>query len=198
MEPKVQMLEPGFSLAKSFTELAKNISFPGVTTGLIGATFSASIGLAIVMSVSREGGLDESMAVSWIFASFLFAGLATMYVSLQTKQPIVIAWSIPGELLVGKYLATGGNVHAAAGAYIAISIAVLVLTATGLIKRVIEHIPVPIMLGMVAGVLLNYGIGAFRNSMTDIPVYGSMIAVYFIWLSIKRLSSLIPAVVGWP
>jgi benzoate membrane transport protein len=51
------------------------------------------------------------------------------------------------------------------------------------------------MLGMVAGVLLSYGIGAFSNSMTNVPVYGSMIAVYFIWLSIKRLSSLIPAVV---
>lgn len=195
MRTRTQLMEPGFSLVSSLKELGQNISFPGVTTGLIGATFSASIGLAIIMSVAREGGLDESFAVSWIFASFLFAGLATMYVSLQTKQPIVVAWSIPGAILIGKYLSSGGNVYDAAGAYMVISIAVIILTATGLIKRVIEHIPVPIMLGMVGGVLVSYGIGAFSNGMSNIQVYGIMILVYFLWLSVKRLSNLIPAVV---
>jgi len=188
-------MEPGYGLSASLKELVQNISFPGVTTGLIGATFSASIGLAIVMSVAREGKLDESMAISWIFSSFLFAGLATMYVALQTKQPIVIAWSIPGAIIIGKYLAAGGTIYDAAGAYIVISVAVLVLTATGLIKRVIEHIPVPIMLGMVGGVLVSYGIGAFSNGLLNPQVYGLMILVYFLWLSIGSLSRLVPAVV---
>ena len=195
MSKRGQMMEPGFNIFESFTELVKNVSFPGVTTGLIGAIFSASIGLAIVMSVAKEGKLDESLAISWIFASFLCAGLATMFVALQTRQPIVIAWSIPGAILIGKYLAAGGNVYDAAGAYIAISVVVLILTFTGLIKRLIDHIPVPIMLGMVAGVLLSYGVGAFTNAMTDVSVYGLMIVVFFLWFWVKKLSDKMPAVV---
>ncbi|MHB8916782.1 MAG: benzoate/H(+) symporter BenE family transporter [Desulfocucumaceae bacterium] len=194
MTQKISLIEKGFSLSESFVELFRRITFPGLTTGLIGATFSASIGLAIVMSVAKEGNLPESVAISWIFISFLGAGLATMFVSLQSRTPVVIAWSIPGAVLVGKYLAAGGNIYEAAGAYIIISVVVLILTATGLIKRLIDHIPVPIMLGMVAGVLLSFGLSAFTNAMNG-TVYGVMVMVFFIWYYFKGLSSKIPAVI---
>ncbi|MCL5935162.1 MAG: benzoate/H(+) symporter BenE family transporter [Firmicutes bacterium] len=191
----LMLLDKGSALSGGFVELIRNITFPGFTTGLIGATFSASIGLGIIISVAQEGGLPEGVAVSWIFITFLCAGLATMFVSLQSRTPVVIAWSIPGAVLIGKYLAAGGNIHDAAGVYIAISVAVLVLTATGLIKLLIEHIPVPIMLGMVAGVLLSFGVGTFTNAMKEFSVYGVMVVVFFIWSFFKGLSNKIPSVI---
>ncbi len=189
------LMEKGVNIGESIKELVKNISIPGVTTGLIGALFSSMGPGMIVMSAAKEGKLPDNIAVSWIFAIFFFAGLATMFISLYYRTPIVIAYSIPGLVLIGKYLASGGNIYEAVGVYIAIAIVVLILTTTGVIKTVIEHIPTPIMLGMVAGVLLSFGLNAFTSALTTPAVYGIIVAVFFIWYFFKRLSSKIPAVV---
>nr|MDA8227643.1 benzoate/H(+) symporter BenE family transporter [Desulfitobacterium hafniense] len=190
-----RLLEKPYKVGESLKELTQNLSFPGLTTGLIGATFSASVGLGIIISVAKDGKLPDALAISWIFAVFLFGGLATTVISTLYRTPVVIAWSIPGAVLIGKYLTSGGTIYQAAGTYIVIAIVVLILTATGAIKKLIDHIPVPIMLGMVGGVLLSYGIGAFANGMKVPAVYGVMVLVFFVWQFFRSLSSKIPSVV---
>ncbi|ABB16236.1 benzoate/H(+) symporter BenE family transporter [Carboxydothermus hydrogenoformans] len=189
------LMEKGYNIGESFKELVKNLSFPGLTTGLIGALFSSMGPGLIVMSAAKQGNLPDDIAVSWIFAIFFFAGLATMFVSLYYRVPLVIAYSIPGSVLIGKYLASGGNIHEAVGVYFSIAVLVIILTATGAIKAVIEHIPIPIMLGMVGGVLLSFGLNAFTSALTTPAVYGIMVIIYFIWYYFKGLSSKIPGVV---
>ncbi|MDA8235653.1 MAG: DUF111 family protein [Clostridia bacterium] len=61
--------------------------------------------------------------------------------SLYYRTPVVIAFSIPGSVLIGKYLQSGGDIYYAVGVYFAISILVLVLTATGVIKVLIKGRP---------------------------------------------------------
>jgi benzoate membrane transport protein len=184
-----------FNLGQSFKELVKKLTFPGVTTGLIGATFSASVGLTIIVSVAKAGKLPENLAISWIFAIFVFAGLGTMFMALRYRTPVVVAWSIPGAVIIGKYFQSGGTINNAIGTYFAISIAVLILTFTGAIKWLVDRIPVSIMLAMVAGVLFSYGLGAFSAGLTTPAVYGVMIIVFFAWQYFKSLSSRIPSVV---
>ncbi|MGB9804451.1 benzoate/H(+) symporter BenE family transporter, partial [Desulfofundulus sp.] len=191
----VFLVEKGFSITESFKELFKNLSFPGLTTGLIGALFSSMGPGMIVMNAAKQGKLSDDIAVSWIFAIFFFAGLATMFMSLYYRTPVVIAYSIPGSVLIGKYLASGGSIYEAVGVYIAIAVIVLVLTGTGAIKNVIKCIPVPIMLGMVAGVLLSFGLNAFSSALTVPSIYGIMLAIFFVWYYFKGLSSKIPGVV---
>lgn len=195
MEKKTYLMEKGFSLTESLKELIANLSFPGVTTGLIGALFSSMGPGMIVMNAAKQGKLPDNIAVSWIFAIFFFAGLATMFISLYYRTPVVIAYSIPGAVLIGKYLAGGGNIYEAVGVYLVIAIIVLLLTGTGVIKKVIEHIPVPVMLGMVAGVLLSFGINTFSSALKMPSIYGVMVGIFFIWYYFKGLSSKIPGVV---
>lgn len=189
------LMEKGHSLTESLDIMIKNLSFPGVTTGLIGALFSTMGPGMIVMSAAKEGKLPDNLAISWVFALYVFGGLATMFVSLYYRTPVVIAYSIPGTVLIGKYLASGGSIYEAVGSYIVIGIVVLALTATGVIKRMIEKIPVPIMLAMVAGVLLSFGVSAFGSALAVPSVYGVMVVVFFVWYYLKGLSSKIPGVV---
>ncbi|BCV22035.1 benzoate/H(+) symporter BenE family transporter [Moorella sp. Hama-1] len=189
------LLENGFNVIESFKELCKNLSLPRVTTGLIGALFSSMGPGMIVMNAAKQGKLSDGIAVSWIFAIFFFAGLATMFMSLYYRTPIVIAFSIPGAALIGKYLAGGGNIYDAVGVYIIIAAVVLILTGTGVIKKIIERIPLPIMLGMVAGVLLSYGLNTFTNALKVPPIYGLMVIIFFAWYYFKSFSSKIPGVV---
>ncbi|MDN5326388.1 MAG: benzoate rane transport protein [Moorella sp. (in: firmicutes)] len=189
------LMENGYNILGSFKEIFRNLSLPRITTGLIGALFSSMGPGMIVMNAAKQGHLPDSIAVSWIFAIFFFAGLATMFISLYYRTPIVIAYSIPGAVLIGKYLMAGGSINQAAGVYIVIAVVVLILTGTGVIKKVIEHIPLPIMLGMVAGVLLSYGINTFTSALKVPSVYGLMVVIFFVWYYLKNFSSKIPGVV---
>ncbi|SHF28157.1 benzoate membrane transport protein [Desulforamulus putei DSM 12395] len=192
---KNELMEKGYNIFDSLKLVFANLNFPRLTTGLIGALFSSMGPGMIVMSAAKDGQLTESMAISWIFAIFFFAGIATMFMSLYYRTPVVIAFSIPGAVLIGKYLQSGGDIYSAVGVYFAISILVLVLTATGVIKVLIEHIPISIMLGMVAGVLLSFGINAFTSALKMPAIYGVMVAVFFIWHFFKRISGKVPGVV---
>ncbi|AEF94766.1 benzoate transporter [Desulfotomaculum nigrificans CO-1-SRB] len=189
------ILEKGYNISESLKLVFTNLNFPRLTTGLIGALFSSMGPGMIVMSAAKDGKLTEAMAISWIFAIFFFAGIATMFMSLYYRTPVVIAFSIPGSVLIGKYLQSGGTIEMAVGVYIAIGVLVIILTATGIIKNLIEHIPVSIMLGMVAGVLLSFGMNAFTSALKMPAIYGVMVAVFFLWYSIKRFSKSVPGVV---
>ena len=95
-----------------------------------------------------------------------------MFMSLRYRIPVVIAYSIPGAVLLGKVLANF-TLSEAVGAYILVGVVALVLTLTGLIKKVVDNIPVPVMLGMVGGVLFSFGVGLFKASIEQPSIYGS-------------------------
>ena len=151
------VIEKGFSLWASFKQLLKDTNPAGVGTGLVATLFSTMGPGFIVMSSAKSGGLTDPQAVSWLLALYGFGGLATMFVSLRYRIPMVIAYSIPGAVLLGKIL-PHFTIGQAVGAYMIVGLVALILTVTGLIKKVVDMIPVPIMLGMVAGVLFSFGV----------------------------------------
>ena len=60
----------------------------------------------IVMNSAKAAGLSDPQAVSWLLAIYGFGGVATIFVSLRYRIPVVIAYSIPGAVLLGKLLPT--------------------------------------------------------------------------------------------
>src|SRR5262249_30215304 len=68
-----------------------------------------------------------------------------------------IFWTIPGTVLVGQSL-THLTFHQVVGAFYVTSVLMLVLGATGSVKRAMELVPLPIVMGMVAGVFLRFGL----------------------------------------
>ena len=107
--------------------------------------------------------------VAWIYG---FGGLSTMFVALRYRIPLVIAYSIPGAILLAKLLARF-SLSQAVGAYMMVGLVTLILTLTGAIKKVVDHIPVPVMLGMVGGVLLSFGVSMFSAAIKTPSIYGS-------------------------
>lgn len=137
--------EKGFSLGASFKQLLKDTNPAGVGTGFVVTLFGTMGPGLIVMNAATAGGLTGPQAVSWLLALYGFGGLATMFVSLRYRIPVVIAYSIPGAVLLGKLL-PHFTLSQAVGAYIVVGVVALILTVTGLIKKVVDNIPVPIML----------------------------------------------------
>lgn len=187
------IIEKGYDLRDSLKHLWQNINAAGIGTGLVATLFSTLGPGVIVMNAAKSGGLTDAQAVSWLFAIYAFGGLSTMFMSLKYRVPVVIAYSIPGAVLLGKVL-SGFPLSEAVGAYMLVGLVTLILTVTGAIKKVVDHIPVPIMLGMVGGVLLSFGVSMFTAALNQPGIYGVMVVVFFVMMMFRSFSQKVPPI----
>jgi benzoate membrane transport protein len=157
--------------------------------------FASSGPVAIVLTVGARGGLSESDLASWIFSAFFLNGLITIAVSLLYRQPLVFFWTIPGTVLVGPAL-THLTFPEVISAFIATGLLMLVLGLTGLVRRAMDAIPMPIVMAMVAGVFLRFGIDlvhAFRGDGFWIAL--SMSATFFALSAVPRIARRAPPLI---
>jgi benzoate membrane transport protein len=127
--------------------------------------FAASGPVVIILSVGARGGLAESDIASWIFAAFCLNSVISIAFTLAYRQPLVFLWSIPGSVLVGPAL---GHLTfpEVIGAFVATGVLMLLLGLSGWVRRAMEAVPMPIVMAMVAGVFLRFGVDlvlAFRD-----------------------------------
>jgi benzoate membrane transport protein len=171
--------------------------FGGVyaANAVVAFLFAASGPVAIILAVGARGGLSESDLASWIFGSFFLNGLLSIAVSLAYRQPLVFFWTIPGAVLVGPALAHF-SFHEVIGAYLATGLLMLVLGLSGWVRRAMEAVPMPIVMAMVAGVFLRFGVDlvlAFREALW---IAAPMTVAFFALSAAPRLARKLPPLIG--
>lgn len=163
--------------------------------GFIGWLFAVTAPVAIILAVGTSGGLSEGEIASWIFAVFFINGLITILFCWLYQQPLAFFWTIPGTVLVGQAL-THLTFHQVVGAYYVTSVLMLVLGATGSVKRAMELVPLPIVMGMVAGVFLRFGLDLVYAVFNDIGIAGPMVAVWLLLSALPQLGRRVPPIIG--
>ena len=163
--------------------------------GFIGWVFSATAPVAIILSVGTRGGLSEAELASWIFGVFFINGLISILFCWLYRQPLAFFWTIPGTVLVGPAL---GHLSFAEviGAFYATGGLMLVLGATGWVKRAMHAVPMPIVMGMVAGVFLRFGLDLVRSLHDDAAIAAPMIAVWLLLTVFSGLGRRLPPLIG--
>jgi benzoate membrane transport protein len=160
-----------------------------VASALVGFVFAASGPIAIILAVGTRGGLSEAELSSWIFGAFFFNGLLSIGFCLAWRQPLVFFWTIPGTVLVGPAL-DHLTFPQVIGAFYATGLLMLVLGLSGWVRRAMEAVPMPIVMGMVAGVFLRFGLDwvlAFRDGFwIAAPMTAAFIGVSA-WTPLARL-----------
>ena len=171
--------------------------FGGVyaANGVVAFLFACTGPVAIILSVGARGGLSESDIASWIFGAFFLNGLISIAFSLLYRQPLVFLWSIPGAVLVGPAL---GHLSfpEVIGAFHAAGLLMLLLGLSGWVRRAMEAIPMPIVMAMVAGVFLRFGVDlvlAFRDGFW---IAAPMAAAWLALTAAPRVSRLVPPLIG--
>ena len=168
--------------------------FGGVYFGnaIVAFLFACTGPVAIVLSVGAAGRLSESDIASWIFAAFFVNGLLSIAASAVYRQPLVFLWSIPGAVLVGPAL---GHLTFAevVGAFLATGVLMLLLGLSGWVRRAMEAVPMPIVMAMVAGVFLRFGVGLVLAFRDGLAIAATMTAV---WLALTVWKSRVPPLVA--
>ena len=148
-----------------------------LASALVAFIFAASGPVAVILAVGARGGLSESDLSSWIFGCFFFNGLLSIAFCLLYRQPLVFFWTIPGAVLVGPAL---GHLTfpEVIGAYHATGLLMLALGLSGWVRRAMEAVPMPIVMGMVAGVFLRFGLELIHSLRYDFAIAAPMVFAF--------------------
>ena len=145
----------------------------GFVTVLVGFTSSA----VIVFQGAAAMGANAEQIGSWMWALGLGMAITCIGLSLRWRTPVVTAWSTPGAaLLIGA--GASATLPEAIGAFLVSALLMTLAGFSGVFERIMNRIPVAIASGMLAGVLLRFGLDAFVSLKSQFGLVASMFAVY--------------------
>lgn len=187
-----RFVEGGPGFASGLRDLPKHLSISTVGAAVVAAIFGCTGPALIIINGGEANGLSAAQISSWIFGIYVFGGLISFVMALYYKMPITGAYSIPGAVLVVAALKdyTFGEM---VGAFIAAGVIVLVIGLTGLVQKVATWLPFPIVMAMIAGALIRFGVGVVDAAQALPVVVGAAIVGY---LLLSRVIRTIPGVVG--
>lgn len=163
--------------------------------GLIGFLFAATGPVAVILSVGLRGGLSESDLASWIFGAFFVNGLISLLFCWLYRQPLAFFWTIPGTVLVGPAL-EHLTFPEVIGAYLASGVVMVLLGFSGWVRRAMAAVPMPIVMGMVAGVFLRFGTDLVRALHEDVAIAVPMVVVFLLLNASARFGRRMPPMLG--
>lgn len=162
---------------------------------LIGFLFAATGPVAIILASAARGGLGQAEVASWIFGAFFVNGLLTVWLSWRWRMPLVCFWTIPGAILVGQALEHGRH-DEVIGAFLVTGVLLAALGAAGWMRRLQSLVPMPIVMGMVAGVFLRFGTDLVRAVHLDPLLAGAMVAVFVALSARPAWTRAMPPMIG--
>lgn len=176
-------------------KVASDFGLLYASNGFIGWLFAVTAPLAIILTVGSKGGLAEAEIASWVFGVFFINGLITILFCWLYRQPLSFFWTIPGTVLVGQSL-THLSFHEVVGAYYLTSLLMLVLGATGWVKRAMQLVPLPIVMGMVAGVFLRFGLDLVHAVFADTAIVAPMVVTWLVLSALPQFGARCPPIIG--
>ncbi|MBJ2153144.1 benzoate/H(+) symporter BenE family transporter [Paracoccus sp. IB05] len=153
--------------------------------GLVSVIVNYGGTFILVFQAARIAGLDPAQTASWVWSVSIGVGLTGLLLSCYYRMPVITAWSTPGAAFLVTALGTVSYPEAI-GAYILSGLAFVILGLSGLFDRLIRLIPPAIAAALLAGVLLQFGIGAFGGASTDPALIGLLVASYLV---LKRFTA---------
>jgi benzoate membrane transport protein len=161
------------------TALLRSFSFSAVVAGFVTVLVGFTSSAVIVFQAAHALGAKPEEIGSWMWALGLGMGATCIGLSLRYKVPVVTAWSTPGAAML---IASAASVQMgeAVGAFVVSGLLITLCGFTGWFERAISRIPMSIASGMLAGILLRFGLDVFVSMKTQFGMICAMFAVYLV------------------
>ena len=166
-----------------FASFAHDFSLSAVAAGFVTVLVGFTASAVIVFQAAQALGASDAEIASWMWALGLGMGLTCIGLSLRYRMPVVTAWSTPGAAML--IASTSGLPYAEAiGAFVVSAVLMTIAGFSGLFERSLSRIPVSLASGMLAGVLLRFGLDVFVSMQTQL---GLALAMFVTYLCGRRL-----------
>jgi benzoate membrane transport protein len=171
-----QIIEPGFGIKNGIKDFKINIQ--NLSAFITALVFGITGSFILYVNVAEEAEVAYGMTISWVMSGTVLGAVSTIMLSLNYKQPIVILPSLPALLVVGQMLALFGLNEMVAG-YLIAAIIIFLMGLFKIVRKISKFLPIPIIMGMVAGIFMNYG-EKMVNGVSHHPLVGGSIILAFL------------------
>lgn len=140
----------------------------------------------MIIAISAQLGLNAAQTSSWMFVANFCAAFSSVGLSLVYRQPIPIAWSIPGIIYLGT-LAGRFSFAEIAGANLMAGVVILALGLSRVGGRIMALLPLPLAMGMFAGSTMASLTALVRVTVEDVVVAGATVMGYLVGRALPAL-----------
>ncbi len=162
------------------TRLFGDLSVSAVAAGFLAVLVSYAGPLAIFFQAGSAADIPPQMMTSWVWAISMGAAISGIVLSLWLRAPVVTAWSAPGTALLVA-LFPGLSLNEAVGAYLTAAVIIFIIGVSGTFDAFVRAIPKGVAAGMMAGILFQFGIGAFAAIETTPALAIGMLVAYVVF-----------------
>ena len=160
--------------------LKKDWSVSAVAAGFLAVLISYSGPAVIFFQAADVANVSGEMIASWIWGISIGAAVSGIFLSWTLRVPVITAWSAPGTaLLVTLFPAI--TLNQAVGAYITAAVIIFLIGVSGYFDRIMRRIPPGIAAGMMAGILFQFGVNAFKSATTMPALTFGMVVAYVVF-----------------
>lgn len=170
-------IEPVVRPLPRIADILRHAFGHNLVNGFSAFLFAATGPGAMILAVGTAASLPGDIIAAWLFAAYALSGVLSIGVCYLYRQPLTIGYSMPGVVIVGPALMYFSMAELV-GAYIVTGGLIVLLALTGLIRRVTAALPEPIIMAMVAGVFLPYGLRMIDAFGSSAWIAGAMAAGY--------------------
>ena len=192
---RLLMLERFAQPRPNFREIMGSLRGHHFANALVSFLFACTGPVALILTVGIAGGLKPAEIASWVSLAFMLGAVITFTMSWIYRQPLAIAWTIPGTAIVGAGLLKFPYAEIV-GAYVVTGALMLALGLSGAFRKIMDWMPQPIVMAMVAGLFLKFGILAI-DGFDKAPIVAVAATAGFVLFSLVRpLGRFVPPVVA--
>ncbi|PWU08653.1 MAG: hypothetical protein C5B47_04310 [Verrucomicrobia bacterium] len=161
------------------TRFLRDFSFSAIFSGFLSVVIGFSASGVIIYQAARSVGASDAETASWLWALGVGGGIFSMILSFYYRIPLTVVWSTPGAamLITG---ASGLPLNDAIGAFLVCGLLILVSGFTGWFERALAHIPMALASGMLAGVMLRFGLDVFNTMQYHFTLVATMLGVWLL------------------
>jgi benzoate membrane transport protein len=145
----------------------------------------------LVFQAAQLAQLNAAQTASWVWSLSIGVGVTGIWLSYRYRAPVITAWSTPGVAFLATVMPHTPYAEVI-GAYMISAIAFILLGMSGAFERLVRWIPRGIAAGLLAGILLQFGVNAFGGASAD-PL---LVAVLLLSYAVLRRFTARFAVVG--
>lgn len=172
------MIERGKGFRNLWTDFKNDLDSYNLGAGIVAAIFGLSVGV-VHIGAGHEAGLPSEFIKAWITTKLWLSGIIGILVASYYRLPLPMANSIPAIFLFTAAAAQYGLSETLGATFLAGMLA-FIIGISGVLGRLIKLFPTPIILGMIGGVLLNFGIDLVVPLQTALIPAIVMITAYLV------------------
>jgi benzoate membrane transport protein len=142
----------------------KDFSASTITAGFVAALIGVSSSMPIVFSAALAFGANDAEASSWVWAVCIGMAALTIVPSLKLRAPVMVAYSIPGAVILVTLKPGTFTLAEGVGAFIVTGVLMALVGFTGWFERAMNRIPIALASAMLSGVLVRFALTGFADA----------------------------------